>query len=120
METGLIQITATNQQQETPIDIATRKRYSEIIEILKNPPKVRPVNPAGNDDKDDDDEEHEVDNQSQVPEKHRTNKLNHEPDGKTNAAGKGNKKLVQGKKVNVMVNIITYIMMVTLCHFSNN
>ena len=49
METGLIQITATNQQQETPIDIATRKRYSEIVEILKNPPKVRP---AGNEDKD--------------------------------------------------------------------
>ena len=36
-----------------------------------------------------------------LKEKHRTNKLNHEPDGKTTAAGKGNKKPGQGKKVYV-------------------
>ena len=91
------QMSAKNQQQETPIDIASRKRYSEILEILKNPPKLKPVNPTiGNDDPDDDGEDdEEVDNRSQRPESQRKVR---EVEGKS-STGKGNKKSSQAKKV---------------------
>ncbi len=57
METGLVDLAAKNQQQETPIDIAARKRYSEISEILKNPPKpVKPGLLAGTETRDEIDE----------------------------------------------------------------
>ena len=92
METGLVDMAAKNQQQETPIDIAARKRYSEISEILKNPPKpVKPGNLVGTENRDELDDREEVD----VPENARVH------DAKT--GGKVHSKK-QSKKVNVILN----------------
>ena len=91
METGLVDMAAKNQQQETPVDIAARKRYSEISEILKNPPKpVKPVNLAGTENRDEIDDREEVD----VPENARVHES--KIGGKVHS-----KKQSHSKKVNV-------------------
>ncbi|KAL5289137.1 ANKRD6 family protein [Megaselia abdita] len=41
IEGGETTLDIKNGQQETPMDIAVRKDYSEIVEILKNPTKMR-------------------------------------------------------------------------------
>ena len=53
MEMNTVDVSIKNQQHETPLDIATRKRFPEIAETIRNPPKC----PSNDQDQDGDGDE---------------------------------------------------------------
>jgi hypothetical protein len=60
METGTVDVSIKNQQGETPVDIAVRKRFSEIVETIRNPPKATSASISNGDrDQDADEGDHQ-------------------------------------------------------------